>query len=1115
MRRRYNKLIGVGICVALGGLARPALADWPTSRHDPARTAFAPGAAGIKEPTRYWQTYMGGTLAGSTHIALDIDADTVVDVVYLAGGKAIAKHADNLVVWESIPLDFTKIEGAVDLDGDAALELIVSSGRNVFVLSGSSGKVVWKSPDGEVGTVGGVRIGDLDGDKRPEILIDDCACCGITPIANPPGGVYRFDAGNLSAPTKIYTPLTRGHCGSQGVTLGDFDGDGAMDVAYLDASTAILTSGKDGSVLGTSDAIGETLYYTSCAAANVDDRPGDELVCFQNSYLASNGTGGRRVFTVTYDAAASPAAQTLYNIAPVPKDVGQLASLGSSLTDLDGDGLNEITVGWFDGASYSTHIYDAKSGGSLATMSERLEGIVDVDGDKKPEVITATGAGLVASSFQRGDMPALTVKGTLPSGYRVRSQYDFGQAAVSALIGRPLEIDLKGDGSVVPVYFIDADEPQSDSFVAARIEAGSVKALATYTVPAGISILTNQVYANLNRPYPQLVLARNDGYLMFLDSAFEPTNGGTFGSPEFPEVLPGMRVGGFVAAPIAPRLAGSSDAVVATDSRGALVSLDASAAWMSAPPKVAWERARSSSPTAAPTIDNGKPGIVCTSGGALTALTAGGAQLWSQSLPGGATFSYDPLAGDVNGDGISDVFTAFTSTGSVLNLQVWNGKDGLPLWPAAYVEAMQWGFQPFAVADHNGDSVLDMVVVSNTLRVLHGATGATLASNPTFFAYFTPTILDIDGDSVAEITLSRGYYPARTLKQDLSTPMWTGEDDRPYQHGAHAACGGGKSVWIQPSTQVQGMVRLVTMNGADAGAATTLFLASGAAYTTAVAATAAGSFLGALGDVAVKQDLVGDGDHPSALIGSSDGFLYALNPCSGAVDWAYDLKFAVGNPIFADPNGTGVDQILVPAADGYIHALQQRALEAPATVYDNAVVGTGAIVGPDLDTVETVKALGASWAPVAGADGYQVAVLTEGGTFVSQPDWVSVGNVTSAAVLNLSIGAGKTYYMAVRAVSKTKGSSLDTKSNGVVVAAPTSMPDGGFMDEDAGSDAGAPPSDGGQPTAPGGEPPGGCGCHAAGSDGVLAGVGALFATMLAMARRSRLRGSRRGAPRAR
>ena len=31
-----------------------------------------------------------------------------------------------------------------------------------------------------------------------------------------------------------------------------------------------------------------------------------------------------------------------------------------------------------------------------------------------------------------------------------------------------------------------------------------------------------------------------------------------------------------------------------------------------------------------------------------------------------------------------------------------------------------------------------------------------------------------------EVTLTGGYFPARTLAHDLVTPLWTGADDRPY-----------------------------------------------------------------------------------------------------------------------------------------------------------------------------------------------------------------------------------------------------------------------------------------------------------------------------------------------
>ena len=223
------------------------------------------------------------------------------------------------------------------------------------------------------------------------------------------------------------------------------------------------------------------------------------------------------------------------------------------------------------------------------------------------------------------------------------------------------------------------------------------------------------------------------------------------------------------------------------------------------------------------------------------------------------------------------------------------------------------------------------------------------------------------------------------------------------------------------------MVRFIQMAGASVGTMQTLYLASGVAYPDAASAAAAGGFLGALGDVVVKQDLLGTGDHPSALVGSSDGFLYALNPCTATPSTGPSTSSSPWATPSSSPTpaGTGTDQILVPAADGSrLHALQQQVLAAPAyRLRQRGQRRRMAVVGPDLDTVQTVSTLAASWAPVTGADGYQVAALTAGGTYVTQPDWVSVSG-TSAAVPNLSLASGKKYFFAVRAVSKTKGSIL-------------------------------------------------------------------------------------------
>jgi hypothetical protein len=676
----------------------------------------------------------------------------------------------------------------------------------------------------------------------------------------------------------------------------------------------------------------------------------------------------------------------------------------------------------------------------------------------------------------------------------------------------PLTIDLKGDGRSAPIFFRPATATTKARYVATRFDAtGKTTDAASYEVPDGISILTTQVWNKVNRAYPQLLVTRNDGYLVVLDDAFAATNGITFGTGEFKTFLPGMRVGGFIGAPIAPRLDGTSDSVVVTDSRGTLIRLDAAAAWMAAPPKIAWENRSASAPTTAKNIDSGKPGIVCNKGSTLEALSATGTSLWSRALPG--TMYSDALGGDVNGDGVDDIFTGYTTAGSVINLQVHNGKTGAPIWSAPHTVALNWGFQPFSVADYNADGVMDFFAVPNTVRVLSGANGTKLAENTSFLAYFTPTIDDVDGDGALDVTLSSGYYPARTWKKDLTTQAWIGSDDRPYQHGARAACGT-RSVWVQPSLQYGGLVRLTTMNGADVGKTTSIYLASGALFATPADAVTAKKFLGTLGNVAIKTDLLGTAAHPEALIGSSDGHLYAINPCDGTLDWAFDMRFAVGDPILADTNGDGADEILAPAADGYLHAIADRKLEAPTEVNDNDPFA--ALPAADIDEVATEERLGASWSAVAGADGYQVAVLTEGGSYVTQPDWVDVGAVTNTVLKGLSLAVGKKYFVSVRAISKTKGASNETRSDGVIVRAPAMM-DGGLGDAMLGpEDTGTAPVEDSTLSDTGGSIPlgdapsedsSGCGCIVVGSP--LADASGYFVLVLLVAATVRWRSARK------
>jgi hypothetical protein len=1019
--------ISVFIC------ATAARADWPVARHDGKRSATgAPGASSIAKPAPYWRIYLGGSLNRRAYLTSDVNLDGKVEVVYVAGGKVIAKLADDTVVWESPPVGITTLVGIDDLDGDGNRDVAAFSDRQAFLISGKDGSIEWEEAEGEMGTVGGVRMGDLDGDGKQDLFIDECGCCGVN--SGSPGVYYSFSGGFQNAATPKWTSPAHGHCGASGDTLGDFDGDGKVDLGYSSYGAAQMVRGSDGSALGTSNVTGTRVDTAVCDSANVDGRAGDEMICYQDIYQASGNVGGHQTFAVTYDPNANPPVKILWQHALGDLVNDRLISLGNSLADLDKDGKYEVTVSEYDGGIWLTKVYDAATGTQLTSLSDAIvAAIVDLDGDGKPELITSASANgdLVAHGFDRSAQVPLSTRWTLSGKLSAPVQQDWNRTRKSGADSRALALDLDSDGKLEPVFFVPGQNGMADAltaFHAAGNQAPTVAA--SFLVPQDVTLLTHDVFPMVNRAYDQLLVTRDDGFLIILDNAFKATNNVMDG--EFP--VPGMRIGGYYSgaygdgrAPIAPHLDGKGDSVIVDDSRGALLRIDPVGATLLTPPAIAWTALSTVLPTAVDKLAGGQRGLAVLSGG-LTALDASGKQLWHTAVPG---IYFEPLAGDVNGDGVPDLFVETVTNGSTAGYQVFDGKSGSAIWKNPVSEALMWGGEPSAVGDWDGNGTTDLYVVLNTPRIFSGADGTTLASNPSFLGYFEPTLADIDGDGSEDITFSGGYYPVRTYGHDLNTPLYTSaDDDRPYAYGARAACPGNVSVWVQASLQTPGLVRVTPMNGAMAGVDATLFLAEGATYPTAAAAKAAGKHLGTVGNATIKNDLTGANTHPSALLGSTDGWLYALDACNlGLLDWSYNFHFPVGEASFADTSGDGVDEIVVTAADGYLYGLSQELIPAPGYVWDlDPAKGN-----MDVDAIATYDTLYASWPAVPGADSYEVAVLTTGGSFVTQPNWQNVGNVTQVAQGGLPLVDGKKYLFAVRAVSNAKGSSVEAVSNGVTV----------------------------------------------------------------------------------
>jgi hypothetical protein len=540
----------------------------------------------------------------------------------------------------------------------------------------------------------------------------------------------------------------------------------------------------------------------------------------------------------------------------------------------------------------------------------------------------------------------------------------------------------------------------------------------------------------------RLAVSRNDGYLALLDGAFSTLNLLTEGT----ETLPGTRLGAYYTGsgglftfgrtPLAAKMSAneSSESVLVVDGRGDLVRIDAKGASNVSPAKPTWRLQ-----------DAFGAGIAPQAGGAparigvfrrrhpvteppsyfIATVDEAGGQI--AELPLAKPPAWDVLPGDLDGDGTLD-FAALavdgTNSTDVLALRA----TGEPLWQEDI--AAQYGTSPGALADWDGDGDDDFVVAINTARIYDGATGAVMADSGAFLAYFMPLMADTTGDALPEATLQGGLYPARTLSHDLAAALWQGtEDDRPYPYGALASCGGTMHL-VEGSLAFPSRLAITAISGPNAGERVTRVLAGGGIFMSEDEAIAAGVQLGQLGDVAVSANLSGTDPDPTALAGSTDGHLYAVDPCAGSLRWAHRFEAPVGAPILADTDGDGLEEILVSVADGYLYGLRHEVLPAPEQVWDVDI--PRGLTGDDIDEIDTEETLHAEWSPVEQAASYEVAVVGAAGTYLTTPAWIDVGNTTSASIGSLPLSDGAKYYVGVRAVS-AEGRSPDRPSDGVTV----------------------------------------------------------------------------------
>ncbi len=1073
-------------CLVLGGTtatSTPALADWPSARHDLRRTAVSTTGSDIKKPAPYWRARLGG---GSAQVYLgDVDQDGGDDVLYIAGGDLVLTDATGGTTWRTGSRGYQQILSVVDLDVDGQLEVVVATGWGVSVVAGKTGLVAWEEPAGELGTPGAFRLGDVNGDGASDLWLDTCGCCEVESGAA--GFIYSFKSG-IAAPTKLGPPPLRPHCRAQSNTIGAFLGDGHLQMISMGVETAQMFD-ADGKVLATSGAIPTR---SQCLAADVDGVPGEELLCYGNAAYANGGIRG--LFALAYRPAEVPALQLLWQFSASALAGGDARSPSRLAVDLDGDGQIEAVVsGLAPDGEYAAHVLDATTGAEIAVVPGVAAG--DVEGLPGGRLLLVSHGTDVAGYVFTRSPPALTLAWQL-AGQKIVTQRDYALAERSAL-GTAL-VTLSLPGGISAVVLTSVAEPET--MTAYSLASAPPAAVAAYALDARVSataVVTPRALSGVG----VLALARNDGYLALLDAGFATLNPTFDGAA----ALPGTFVGGYYTGPGAfdsfgrPPIAGKlkaadpADAVLVVDSRGDLVRYSGIGASIVAPAQPQWRLADSFGAAIRPSAVGAAaigayrrvhpladpPEYV------ISSVSPDGAELASLALPRRPL--WDVLPGDLAADG-STSFVGFDFDGAtgIADITVM-ASTGASVWTQQLVP--QAGTQPLAVGDWNQDGAEDVAIVLDVAHVYSGKNGAEIATGTDVFGYFMPILADLDADGKTDMLLQGGYYPASALDETLKSKWTSKGPGAPYPYGALAPCAGG-GMLVEGSFSTPSQLAFTQTGGATPGAFTTIVLASGAAYLDVAAAVAAKAAIGRLTDVAVSLNLDGAGSGPTALVGSTDGYLYAVDACTGAFRWAHAFGAPVGSPSFGDTDGDGKDEILVSVADGYLYALKDEILPAPAFVYETDP--DHGISDADISDVSTHTTLWAAWAPVAGAVSYEVAVATPSSLFVTKPSWTDVGNVSSAAILNLVLHDGSKYYIGVRAVSAA-GRSADTSSNGVLVHLLNGS-DGGAGGGAAGGAGGAGTAAGGHggaggTGAAGGSGPTGAGGGEGGASAVTAGPG--------------------------
>jgi len=221
-----------------------------------------------------------------------------------------------------------------DFNNDGIADIIVASGPNVYVLAGN-GDGTFGTAHGSNGpsnaVVTGIHVADVNGDGKQDLIINGKR--GTTGLV-----ATMLGNGDGSFQSPIETDFTG--AASSSVVVGDFNGDGILDVALVSAGYAkVLLGNGDGTFhAGTATLFSTYAGRDGIAAADFNGDGKLDLVITAYDPFSSTGTNFVGVLLGAGDGTFSDIMQV------AGSSVDFVGSITAALGDFNGDGKLDIAT---------------------------------------------------------------------------------------------------------------------------------------------------------------------------------------------------------------------------------------------------------------------------------------------------------------------------------------------------------------------------------------------------------------------------------------------------------------------------------------------------------------------------------------------------------------------------------------------------------------------------------------------------------------------------------------------------------------------------------------------------------------------------------------------------